>query len=309
MTDPTGSWPTWRDAWTAALYGPDGFFVRSRPADHFRTSVHASVLFADAVHELARRADLRRVVDLGAGGGELLRHLNSADQDLHLVGVDLAPRPDDLPAAVDWRADLPEQVDGLVIANEWLDNIPCDVVEADQDGVARTVHVEPSTGAERLGAPCTDPWLGRWWSLSEPGTRAEVGSSRDAAWSDVVGRLGRGVAVAMDYGHTRATRPAFGSLTSYQHGREVPAVPDASRDVTAHVAVDSLPADRVLDQRQALGLLGISGQRPPLDRAHDDPRGYLRALSAATEAAELTARGGLGDFVWVVCARGVPLPL
>src|SRR5919106_72572 len=31
------AWPTWRVAMEQALYGPDGFFRRERPADHFRT--------------------------------------------------------------------------------------------------------------------------------------------------------------------------------------------------------------------------------------------------------------------------------
>jgi hypothetical protein len=35
------------------------------------------------------------------------------------------------------------------------------------------------------------------------------------------------------------------------------------------------------------------------DATHD-PAGYLHALSLATEAGELTAVGGLGDFFWSV---------
>jgi hypothetical protein len=44
--------------------------------------------------------------------------------------------------------------------------------------------------------------------------------------------------------------------------------------------------------------------RPDLDLAATDPSGYVRALSAATEAAELTAPGGLGDYAWVVTVVG-----
>ncbi len=32
----------WRAAWEQALYGPGGFFLRDRPAEHFRTSVTSS---------------------------------------------------------------------------------------------------------------------------------------------------------------------------------------------------------------------------------------------------------------------------
>ena len=41
---------TWSEATTRALYGLGGFFHRPEgPAGHFRTSVHASPLFAGAV--------------------------------------------------------------------------------------------------------------------------------------------------------------------------------------------------------------------------------------------------------------------
>ncbi|MGN6577577.1 MAG: SAM-dependent methyltransferase, partial [Nocardioides sp.] len=162
------------------------------------------------------------------------------------------------------------------------------------------VHVEPGTGEESLGQPLTHatvapglaPWCDTWWPLDpdEPGTRAEVGSTRDGAWADVVGRVTRGLALAVDYGHSRESRPPFGSLRSYRDGAEVDLLPDGSRDVTAHIAVDAVAArveGAVLTQREALRRLGVSGARPDLDSASTDPAGYVAALSAATEAAEL----------------------
>jgi SAM-dependent MidA family methyltransferase len=297
--------PTWREAWSAALYGPSGFFRRERPADHFRTSVHASPLFAQAVLAMARRDGLTTVVDVGTGGGELLRQLHElAPGELRLVGVDLGERPPDLPSTVEWREDLSGQFEGLLVANEWLDNLPCDVLEADRDGVARYVHVDPSTGQEALGEECREQWVQRWWPVTEPGARVEVGSARDRAWADVVRRLRRGVALAVDYGHTRESRPSFGSLAAYRDGRQVDVVPDGSRDITAHVAVDSLSGERTT-QREALRALGVRGTRPAHELAHTDPAGYVAALSRASEATELTSRGGLGDFWWVTVSRGL----
>lgn len=297
--------PTWREAWSDALYGPDGFFRRERPGDHFRTSAHVSTLFAQALLELLRRTGLTAVTDIGAGGGELLTALHRlAPGRLDLLGIDLAPRPPGLPSAIGWRDDLPGGLDGLVVANEWLDDIPCDLVEVDQEGVVRYVHVDPGSGEEALGAPCTEPWLRRWWPLAGAGTRAEIGSARDRAWADVVRRLRHGVAVAVDYGHTGDTRPALGSLTSYREGRQVQVVPDGTCDITAHVAVDSLDGQRCR-QREALRALGVDATRPRQEEAHTDPAGYVAALSRASEAAELVARDGLGDFWWVWVARGV----
>ena len=198
-----------------------------------------------------------------------------------------------------------------MVANEWLDNLPCEVVEVDERGTPRLVHVDPATGSERLGAPVTDPaappglgaWLEEWWPLPEPGLRAELGSTRDAAWADVVARVRRGVAVAVDYGHTRDGRPPFGSLRSYRDGAEVDVVPDGSRDVTAHVAVDAVAAavgGRLLRQREVLHRLGVRGERPALGLARSAPASYLSALARATEAAELTDPAGLGGFFWVI---------
>lgn len=72
----TDEWRGWQEAAEAALYG-DGGFYRSLegPAGHFRTSVHASPLFATAVARLLVRTarelgtDAVDLVDLGAGRG------------------------------------------------------------------------------------------------------------------------------------------------------------------------------------------------------------------------------------------------
>jgi hypothetical protein len=73
--------------------------------------------------------------------------------------------------------------------------------------------------------------------------------------------------------------------------------------VTAHVAVDAV-AERVggvvRRQRDVLRDLGVSGEQPSPDLATHDPEAFLHALAAASEGAELTEPGGLGDFWWVV---------
>jgi hypothetical protein len=305
----------WRVAWDAALYGPGGLYRSGgAPSAHFRTSVHASPHFAAAVLRLARSAGLQAVVDVGAGGGELLRELAGLSPDLRLCGVDLGPPPEGLPPGVRWTATVPE-VDGLIMANEWLDNVACDVVELTPAG-PRVVLVDPETGHQSLGAapvPADAAWLDRWWPLAEVGQRAEVGRRRDEAWARAVRQLSRGLAVAVDYAHTRDFRPFGGTLTGYRHGRQVEPVPDGSCDITAHVALDACsaatPGDNLLvTQRAALRALGLHGGRPDRELASRDPPAYLGALRAAGEAAELTDPAGLGGFGWLVHAVGVPLP-
>lgn len=305
----------WREAMAQALYGPDGFYRDpAGPSAHFRTSAHASPLFAAALVQLARGEGLTTVVDVGAGRGELLEAMAAVDPDLDLVAVELTDRPEDLAAAIEWRSDLPaDRAAALVVANEWLDNIPLDVVEVAADGRPRVVLVQPKTGEQVLGpepAHADVRWLGRWWPLpGMPGYRAEIGWSRDEAWADLLRGLGPGsLAIAIDYGHQLATRPAGGTLTGYRHGRQVPPVPDGTCDLTAHVAFDSLavtartvgaiPA-RLRTQRATLTELGVSGSRPPAAAAHTDPRGYLADLAFAGEAAELLDPAGLGGFGWL----------
>jgi SAM-dependent MidA family methyltransferase len=326
MTDPVrqpdDGWRPWRDAMAAALYGPAGFYRRPEgPAGHFRTSTHASDAFAGALVRLARDAGLDRLVDLGAGRGELLAAARRLDPGLELHGVEVVPRPEGLPAEIGWSERIPSGTTALVVANEWLDVVPLNLVEVTDEG-PRLVLVEQATGRERPGGPCAPEeraWLETWWPLAgaAPGARAEIGLTRDRAWGEAVAALRRGIAVAVDYGHLRESRPPLGTLTGYRYGREVPPVPDGAADLTAHVATDAcaeagrlagVTGTVLTTQRAALHALGVRGARPPLALASTDPAGYLRGLSAAGEAAELTARGGLGDFHWLVQAIGMPLP-
>ena len=359
----------WRDAMETALYGPDGFFVSGPgPAAHFRTSVHASPVFASCLRHVLTALDLALdhparldVVDVGAGRAELLRALLGAvvatptepslAERIRLVAVERAARPADLPAEIEWRPDLPPEITGLLLATEWLDNVPLDVATHTPQGW-RHVLVDPATGAESPGpplSPADTAWLTRWWPLPPPPSpvikefasgptpdgdanslitdeggwgqpggwgRVEIGRGRDEVWAEAVGRVRRGAALAVDYGHLRDTRPVDGTLTGYRNGRQVPPVPDGSCDVTAHVAMDSVASagERVarcaytlVSQRAALRALGADGGRPPLSLASRDPAGYLRALAAASAVAELTDPTGLGGHWWLWQPVGVDL--
>ena len=231
-----------------ALYGPSGFFVRSAPGDHFRTSVHASPGFAGAVFRLLTAVDeaLGRparldVVDVGAGRGELLMALDALApvemrERLALTAVEVAPRPSALPPSVRWVRDVPAGVVGLLIATEWLDNVPLDVVLGDR---YVTVSVDGDEAVDRPVDDADRAWLDAWWP---DGPRREIGRARDVAWAGAVASVSRGLAVAVDYGHVAGARPVDGSLTGFRAGRQVAPVPDGSCDLTAHVAMDSVAA-------------------------------------------------------------------
>ncbi|GAC1328939.1 MAG: hypothetical protein NVSMB13_16330 [Mycobacteriales bacterium] len=215
------------------------------------------------------------------------------------------------------------RVVGLLVGNEWLDNVPVEVVIRSPGNRLRVLEVD-RTGAERVGDEPADAdrtWLATWWPLTADGDRAEVGRRRDEAWAGAVGRLERGLALAVDYAHDADRRAQVartgGTLTGYRRGRQVRPVPDASTDLTAHVALDACAtaglaagasASRLLTQREALRALGLSGDRPARELASADPAAYLRQLQRAGEAAELTDPAGLGGFGWLVQAVGCAIP-
>lgn len=299
------AWRTWREAMAEALYGPNGFYLPTgAPGRHFRTAAHISPLWPRAWLTLAERVydalggGPFAVVDMGAGGGELIGGLAAiAPESWRLVGVDLTPRPQGLPERIEWLAAPPDGISGVVAAVEWLDVVPVDVVELAPDG-PRLVEVDDD-GAERLGEVVQSGWLDRWWPLEEVGDRAELGRPRDEAWQGLVGRLRAGLAVAVDYAADPPRHP-HGTLTGYRDGRQVRPVPDGSTDITAHVLLESC-GGTVLTQRDALRRLGVDGRVPPYD---GDPAAYATALEAASQAAELLDPHGLGGFGWLVEPRG-----
>ena len=322
----------WSDAMAAALDGPDGFYRTNSPDTHFRTSVNASPLLAASIVPLVVAVDAALdhperldVVDMGAGDGSLLRGLlKELPADLARrvdpVAVEIRTRPAELPAQVTWTEVPPSGVSGLVIAHEYLDNVPCDLVEVAEGGSLQQVLVAPTTGEESLGPALDDEqrdWIKRWWPLSEPGDRAEIGLARDQTWSQIVSGLSSGIALAVDYGHLRNERVAgaypAGTLTGYRNGHQVAPIPDGSCDITAHVAMDACAqagadagahASALVSQSEALRALGLDARRPPIELASSNPQGYIESLSSASHAAELLDPASLGSFWWLLQAKG-----
>jgi SAM-dependent MidA family methyltransferase len=293
---------------TDALYGDGGFYLASGvPSRHFRTAAHTGSSWADAIAALATRVDVAlgkgedfTIVDVGAGGGELLACLHELVPDRWtLIGVDIAERPVDLPARVRWQRQFPQALRGLVVAVELLDVVPLDVIELGAD-VPRLVEVD-GEGAERIGPPAPTEdrdWLARWWPLRSPGDRAEIGRPRDHMWHDMTDGLEAGLAIAVDYAANPLAHAA-GTLSGYRDGRHREPVPNATMDLTAHVLFESLrqSGDLLLTQREALRRLGVSAEPPDYDA---DQPGYLANLTRATEAAELLDPHGLGGFTWLL---------
>jgi len=281
-----------------ALYGPDGFYTRHRPARHFSTSAQ-SPLFGRALARLVTKVDAALgspatldLVDVGAGEAELLTHI------LRELPEHIRARAH--PHAIELDTPhIPDRVTGVLLATEWLDNIPLDLA-CDGRYLNDGAPLEPADAA----------WIERWW----PGATGivEIGRSRDEAWASVVGKLSAGLALTVDYGHFLGTRPASPTLTGFKNGREVEPLLDGSTDITCHVAIDSVAAApgipyQIKTQREALQALDVDGARPPISLAHSAPTDYLQRLSQAGEAATLIDPHGLGAHWWLWHEVGIRL--
>lgn len=298
---------------TDALYGDHGFYtVPGTPSRHFRTAAHTGSTWAAAIAALATQVDEAlgsradfTVVDVGAGGGELLTELAElAPERWSLIGVDVADRPPLLAPRVGWQRQFPNELNGVLLAVELLDVVPLDIVQLTDAGV-RLVEVDED-GEERTTGPAGNAerdWTAKWWPLRSPGDRAEVGLPRDEMWRDITDRVTAGVALAIDYAANPIDHLA-GTLAGYRDGRHRTPIPDGTMDLTAHVHFESLrrEGDVVLTQREALRRLGITAGPPDY---HHDPDAYLADLARATEAAELLNPHGLGSFTWLLHHVGI----
>ncbi|MEG3636748.1 SAM-dependent methyltransferase, partial [Micromonospora palythoicola] len=84
---------------------------------------------------------------------------------VRFTAVELAPRPDHLPDQIAWTNEIPTTVTGLLLATEWLDNIPLDLATQVNDRW-HYLLVDPTSGEETTGEqinPADLDWLTTWW--------------------------------------------------------------------------------------------------------------------------------------------------
>jgi SAM-dependent MidA family methyltransferase len=312
----------------AALYDPEtGFYEtggRAGRRGDFLTSPEVGPLFGAVVAQALDRwwAAMDRpdpfvVVDAGAGPGTLARSVAAArpacwgavryvlveraaaQRSLHPTG-----RPfqslDQLP---------PGPIDGVILANELLDNLPFDL--AVYDGGWREAWVRPD-GTEVL-VPFVDgtpPFLP---VQAAHGARAPLQRHAVAWVADALGRLRRGRLVVFDYASTTTAmvqRPWRDWLRTYRgHDRGTHYLRDLGRqDVTCEVALDQIAVaaepDTVRSQSQWLRYHGIddlveAGRRAWEQGAARGDLAALRGRSAIREADALLDPSGLGAFTVV----------
>ena len=208
---------------------------------------------------------------------------------------------------------------GCVVANEFLDALPVQVVER-REAELLELHVA-SNGvrfAERLLPPRTPALAEHLWRLGvelEEGQRAEIGLN-GLEWVGSLGRLfgeeGRGGAILIDYGHT--SRDLYtpsrgrGTLLSYHRHQVVddPYTRAGDQDMTAHVdftAVSRRAREAGFDvaplatQMRFLVSLGLAEILADLASREDQGAGSIRQRMALHG---LMAPGGMGEVFKVL---------
>jgi SAM-dependent MidA family methyltransferase len=310
-----------------ALYGPAGFYTsggRAGRRGDFLTSPEVGPLFGavvarflDAEWRRLGRPDPFVVVDAGAGPGALARSVAAARPScapvMRYVAVDVsAAQRDRHPPGVESRADLPAgPFDGVILANELLDNLPVRLAVC--DGVWREAFVvslpdgrlveQLSGGFEPLPAvlPPDAPL----------GARAPLHDAARGWVDDARSRLRAGTLVVIDYCSPTtaalARRPWRDWLRTYRgHERGGHYLADPGRqDITTEVAIDQLPTpDVVRSQAQWLQLHGITelveeGKRHWEAHAARPDLDAMRMRSRVGEAEALLDPHGLGAFTVV----------
>jgi SAM-dependent MidA family methyltransferase len=355
-----------------ALYDPQlGYYARaarrSGRAGDFFTSVDVGPLFGELlavqIAEMARILEQSAdstfdLVEAAAGSGRLAADVLGAMRRSHpdlfqrlrlsLVETSSAARAAqdetlrgilDRPFASAESA--PDEIEGVVFANELLDAFPVHQVVMRDDGL-KEVYVaaggDASCRADLVGpppprlhireGPLSTPslaeYLDRLHVELEPGWRAEV-NLRAVDWiGDIARRLRRGFVILIDYGHEArdlySASHSAGTLTSFtRHTSGTPAenasVPPwlehpGEVDITSHIDFTSVRAAAEAEGLTTIGFLDqtyfilglIGGQGRPTGFAAP---GLRERLALKT----LLMPGGLGSTMKVlILGKGVGRP-
>jgi len=333
-----------------ALYHPEfGYYARSPrrsgAAGDFVTSVDLGPLFGELLAaQIAEMASLLgsptspfTLVEAGAGDGRLshamLRGLKKVTPHvcsrthLHLVERSAAAREAQHAVLTAWTGQaigsdqLPDEFEGVIVANELLDAMPVHQVVMRETGLVETyVDADGERLVTREGPLSSDALRSRASSTGTTlaaGSRAEI-SLAAADWvRDAASRMQRGFMLLVDYGNEAARLFGAGSeagtLTTYRRhhqGSGADGTPwldnPGEQDITAHVDFTSI---RHAAAEQGCTSLGLMDQTYFL-MALAGPR--LESFDDAERLAfkSLVLPGGLGSTMKVlVLAKNMGAPL
>lgn len=307
-----------------ALYGESGFYSTSGRAGRrgdFITSPEVGPLFGEVV---ARSIDAvwKRIgsptgftiVEVGAGPGTLARSILAAKPQCldggSYIAVEVSETQRELhPDGVLSVAVMPEHIEnGVIVANELLDNLPFDLWVYDDGWRCAQVISNGGDFAEILRQ---EPVPSVLPSRVPHGSRAPIHSAATQWLQQALNSLHHGSLFVIDYCTPLtaevAAMPWREWLRTYvAHGRGVHYLRNAGeQDITTQVCIDQLAAirepDAVRSQSQFLQLWGIDelvaeGKRIWEESAASPTLTAMKMRSRISESEALLDESGLGSF-------------
>jgi NADH dehydrogenase [ubiquinone] 1 alpha subcomplex assembly factor 7 len=323
-----------------ALYGSEGYFttgpLRSEKSGDFLTSPEVSSMFGSTLavcveQEWRRIGEPFQLIEVAAGSGTLLQPLLEIfPTEPWAVEVGPAARSalaEIIPGEhiVAELAEIPDPLRGVILANEFVDNLPMAIAQMTQAGWReRWVGLDGDelTFLDHVVRPKVEAWLNEYAGPVESGGWVEV-QLEAAAWlRTALDRLVAGSVVLIDYGDLAeglAPRRRDGTLRTYRahHLGPHPLDEPGATDITADVNFSALEAVAISGgatvelhrQDDFLASLGLrsrlaSMRRRELELARsNETAARLEIRSLIVEAETLLHPRGLGDFRVLVARK------
>ncbi len=266
----------------ALYHSAGGYYCQPAPrvgrGGDFKTSSHQSPWFGrmvarqiEAIREAAGSADSFSVVEFGPGEGWLAHDILGAIESAGPLPAPLeyilieqsAPARErirerlarwmegspDAPAAR-LEANPPENIEGLILAHEFLDALPVHILAGTESGLAERYVELCGENLSFTEGPLSDERLEGW--LGELGVELETGQIAEVClqaneWTEAIGRrLRRGGMLIFDYGFSSRVlyHPSRreGTIRGYRAHMmtEDPLESPGETDLTAHVDFSSI---------------------------------------------------------------------
>lgn len=260
-----------------------GDSLARNPGGDFVTAPELTPAFgrtiARQIAQIMTTSGLTRILEFGAGSGQLAQDIMDSLHDLGLtefqynileISQDLQDRQRarlSKNGRVSWLSEIPERFEGIVIANEVLDAMPVHLVRWSDDacmvlerGVISLDHEfawQDRPADTVLAQALTD----RMPAL--PGYITEINLQAQAWASTLADHLTRGVALLIDYGFSRSEfyhpQRNRGTLMCHiQHrAHDNPFFAPGLQDITAHVDFSAVAASA---HQAGLDVLGYTSQ-------------------------------------------------
>lgn len=305
------------DFMRACLYAPNlGYYTAGSAklgsAGDFTTAPEMSPLFGATLAGAFAPLVVHGVTELGAGSGALAKSFISAagdcDYSILEVSADLRERQERLLAQTRtrWLDRLPDEIAGVVLLNEVLDALPCEIVRFDSSRYQQAFVVQHERGFEFQWRALESGALFEAAKHRIPpieGYASEINLEAEALAATLAARLSRSEPTAVcfiDYGFPRSefympSRTRGTLMCHYRHrAHDDPLILPGLQDITAHVDFTAI-AEAMIEASDALSVSCYSTQAKFL-LASGLPA-MLETAMFATEASRLAATGAIQKLV------------